>query len=80
MAIREEKKENDRLREAYIDEKNKPGPPMMIEIEANQNQVEENTRQMNKMQGDENYALMLSNRQAIKRAKEDSIAEFNAKY
>ena len=35
---------------------------------------------MNKMQGDENYALMLSNRQAIKRAKEDSIAEFNAKY
>ena len=44
MAIKEEKKESERLREAYIDEKNKPGPPMMIEIEANQNQVEENTR------------------------------------
>ena len=47
MAIKEERKENERIREAMIDAKNKDGPPMMIEIEQNQNNVEQNTKKIN---------------------------------
>ena len=41
-----------------MDELHKVGPPMMQEIEHNQNKIEEQKKQVNQMQGDQNYALM----------------------
>ena len=72
----EERKQAQRQREAEIDHLHKDGPPMMQEIDFNQKRLEEKTKEVNRMQGDGNYTLMLSQRKQQKRQKCEDLAEY----
>lgn len=49
---------------------------MMQEIDFNQKRLEEKTKEVNRMQGDGNYTLMLSQRKQQKRQKCEDLAEY----
>ena len=58
----EDKRKEQKKREAVIDQLHKDGPPMMQAIDFNQKRLEEKTKKVNQMQGDGNFTLMLSQR------------------
>lgn len=72
----EERKKDDKQKEAAIDQLHKKGPPMMQEIDSNQRLIEEKTKMVNQMQGDGNYTLMLSQRKKEKKQKYQELAEY----
>ena len=46
--------------QAYIDHLHKEGPPMMQEIEYNQTRIVNKTKAINRMQGKDNFVLMIN--------------------
>lgn len=63
-----------------MDELHKVGPPMMQEIELNQNKITETHKQCNKIQGQDNYKLMLNLKRTTQDNKTDELDEYKAKY
>lgn len=51
MKHREQMKEVDRVNKVYIEEQQKEGPPMMREIDYNQQRIEQKTKMVNMLQG-----------------------------
>ena len=80
MKHREDIELQERTNQAYMDELLKKGPPMMQEIQHNQERLIDNTKKINQMQGSENYVLMLNNRNQAKKQRAEDLAEYQAKY
>ena len=80
MKDQEEKKAVQKQNDAAMDELHKVGPPMMQEIEHNQNKIEEQKKQVNQMQGDQNYALMHIQRRLNDKKKQEETAEYKQKF
>ena len=76
----EDKNAVNKKNEAIMDELNKKGPPMMQEIELNQNKLTETKNQVNMIQGVENYKLMLNQRRAAQDNRFEELAEYKAKF
>ena len=60
MKHREDSEQQERTNQAYMDELLAKGPPMMQEIQHNQERIIDNTKKINQIQGSENYVLMLN--------------------
>ena len=80
MRQNERKKQLGKQNQAQMDELHKAGPPMMQEIEYNQQRIENKTKTVNRLQGKDNYVLMLSQRRQQKKQKADDLKEYQAKF
>ncbi len=80
MKNQEDKNALNKRNEAINDEILKKGPPMMQEIEHNQNKLSETKKQVNKIQGLGNYKLMLNQRRTAQENKIEELAEYKAKF
>lgn len=76
MKHKEDMKQTDKMNTAIMDQLQKNGPPMMQEIEFNQMKLDDKTKQVNKIQGVDNFALMISQRRKVQQQKEDDLAEY----
>ena len=80
MKQREDIEQQERTNQANMDELLKAGPPMMQEIQHNQERIIDNTKKINQLQGSENYALMHQQRNQAKQQRAYELAEYQTKY
>ena len=80
MRQNERRKQLDKHNQAQMDELHKVGPPMMQEIEYNQQRIENKTKTVNRIQGKDNYVLMLSQRRQQKQKRAEDLKEYQAKF
>ena len=80
MKQREDIELQERTNQANMDELLKVGPPMMQEIQHNQERIIDNTKKINQLQGSENYALMHQQRNQAKQQRAYELAEYQTKY
>ena len=80
MKQREDIEQQERTNQANMDELLKAGPPMMQEIQHNQERIIDNTKKINQLQGSENYALMHQQRNQAKQQRAYDLAEYQTKY
>lgn len=76
----EERRESERKHEALLYAQQKEGPPMMVEMDTNERKAAEQTKLANRVQGEQNYLLMLGQRQQVNSKKLEEIADYKAKY
>ena len=80
MKQREDIEQQERTNQANMDELLKAGPPMMQEIQRNQERIIDNTKKINQLQGSENFALMHQQRNQAKQQRAYDLAEYQTKY
>ena len=67
VAAKELARHERRIQEAVTDEQNKEGPPMLLEMAANEQAYEGRTELLNQIGGRENYIQIFANRQHRKK-------------
>ena len=66
--------------EAIIDEQNKMGPGWMQEINCNEKIIEERSKLLNKIQGQENYVQILANRAKNRELRDKDLKDYQKLY
>ena len=68
------------MEEAFIDEQNKEGPPLILEMTSNERAIEEKTKRLNQIEGRENYIQIFKNRRNNRKQREKDLHDFHTLY